>query len=106
MAMRGGVQLAGLFVTHVVELPGGSLPTSCFPHHRLDVAAVLDYADAAADAAAWPRWLAQASKASQEPPDRSQANIAGGGIALGASDLRLSERQRAQTDQMVVTMAT
>ena len=63
MAMRGGVQLAGLFVTHVVDLPGGSLPTSCFPDHRLDVAAVLDYADAAADAAAWPRWLARATEA-------------------------------------------
>ncbi len=63
MAMRGGIQLAGVHVTQVVELPGGSLPTSCFPLHRLDVAAVLDYAEAAADAAAWPRWLAQASKA-------------------------------------------
>ena len=56
----GGVQLSGVFVTHVVEAPGGSLPTSCVPHHRLDVAAVLDYADAAADPAAWPRWLADA----------------------------------------------
>jgi glutaconate CoA-transferase subunit A len=63
MAMRGGVQLAGLFVTHVVDLPGGSVPTSCFPDRRLDVAAVLDYADAAADAAAWPRWLARATEA-------------------------------------------
>ena len=62
MAMRGGVQLAGVYVTHVVELPGGSLPTSCFPDHRLDVAAVLDYADAAADADAWPRWLARATE--------------------------------------------
>lgn len=58
----GGVQLSGVFVTHVVEAPGGSLPTSCVPHRRLDVAAVLDYADAAADAdgAAWRRWLADA----------------------------------------------
>lgn len=56
----GGVQLSGVFVTHVVEAPGGSLPTSCVPHQRLDVAAVLDYADAAADPAAWPRWLAGA----------------------------------------------
>jgi glutaconate CoA-transferase subunit A len=63
MAMRGGVQLAGLFVTHVIDLPGGSLPTSCFPDHRLDVAAVLDYADAAADATAWSRWLARATEA-------------------------------------------
>lgn len=60
MAMRGGVQLASLYVTHVVELPGGSLPTSCFPDHRLDVAAVLDYADAAADVDAGAAWLARA----------------------------------------------
>ena len=57
----GGVQLSGVFVTHVVEAPGGSLPTSCVPHQRLDVAAVLDYADAAADPAAWARWLAAAT---------------------------------------------
>ena len=56
----GGVQLSGVFVTHVVEVPGGSLPTSCVPHQRLDVGAVLDYADAAADPVAWPRWLADA----------------------------------------------
>jgi glutaconate CoA-transferase subunit A len=63
MAMPGGVNLAGLFVTHVVELPGGSRPTSCLPDRRLDLCAVLDYADAAADAAAWPRWLATATEA-------------------------------------------
>ena len=57
----GGAQLSGVFVTHVVEAPGGSLPTSCLPHRRLDLAAILDYADAAADPAAWPRWLAQAT---------------------------------------------
>jgi glutaconate CoA-transferase subunit A len=62
MAMRGGVQLAGVYVTHVVELPGGSLPTSCYPDHRLDVAAVLDYADAAADADAWVAWLERATE--------------------------------------------
>jgi glutaconate CoA-transferase, subunit A len=60
MAMRGGIQIPGLAVTHVVHRPGGSLPTSCFPEHRLDVGAVLDYADAAADAGAWPTWLAAA----------------------------------------------
>jgi len=63
MAMPGGVQLPGILVTHVVEAPGGSLPTSCQPRHRLDLAAVLDYADAAADAQAWPRWLATATEA-------------------------------------------
>ena len=62
-AVAGGIQLSGLFVTHVVEAPGGSLPTSCIPHQRLDVATVLDYADAAADAAAWPHWLAAATRA-------------------------------------------
>ncbi len=60
-SMPGGINLSGLFVTHVVEAPGGSLPTSCMPDHRLDVAAVLDYADAAADAASWKRWLDRAT---------------------------------------------
>ncbi len=63
MAMAGGVQLAGIFVTHVVEAAGGSLPTSCFPLQRLDLGAVLDYADAAGDPAEWPRWLARATEA-------------------------------------------
>ena len=57
----GGAQLSGVFVTHVVAAPGGSLPTSCAPHQRLDVAAVLDYADAAADAGAWTGWLSHAT---------------------------------------------
>ena len=72
LAMSGGIQLAGLFVTHVVDAPGGSLPTSCFPHHRLDVAAVLDYADAAADPAAWMRWLATATAACQATATATQ----------------------------------
>jgi len=63
IAMRGSVQVPALHVDHVVECPGGSLPTSCYPSRRLDVAAVLDYADAAGDAAAWPRWLADATGA-------------------------------------------
>ncbi len=72
LAMSGGIQLAGLFVTHVVDAPGGSLPTSCFPHHRLDVAAVLDYADAAADPAAWMRWLATATAACKSTATATQ----------------------------------
>jgi glutaconate CoA-transferase subunit A len=63
IAMRGGIQVPGLAVTHVVHTPGGSLPTSCFPYQKLDLGAVLDYADAARDAAAWPRWLAAAMEA-------------------------------------------
>lgn len=63
MAMSGGVQLPGIFVTHVVEAPGGSLPTSCFPHQRLDLAGVLDYADAAVEPAKWTHWLASATEA-------------------------------------------
>jgi len=59
-ALPGGIQVSGVFVTHVVHVPGGSLPTSCPPRHRLDVAGVLDYADAAADPTEWPRWLAGA----------------------------------------------
>lgn len=61
-AMPGGINLSGLFVTYVVDAPGGSLPTSCVPDHRLNVAAVLDYADAAADDASWKRWLDSAIK--------------------------------------------
>ena len=59
-SMTGGIQIPGLAVTHVVELPGGSAPTSCLPHRPLDMTAVLDYADAARDPAAWPAWLAAA----------------------------------------------
>jgi glutaconate CoA-transferase subunit A len=66
----GGVQLSGVFVTHVVAAPGGSLPTSCVPHQRLDVAAVLDYADAAAHADAWARWLSHAT-AVRAPMERT-----------------------------------
>ncbi|ABE30213.1 coenzyme A transferase family protein [Paraburkholderia xenovorans LB400] len=67
-AMDGGVQLPGIFVTHLVEVPGGSLPTSCFPQHPLDLAAVLDYADAAgtagtSDSGAWQQWLETATGA-------------------------------------------
>ena len=72
LAMSGGIQLASLFVTHVVDAPGGSLPTSCFPQHRLDVAAVLDYADAAADPAAWMRWLATATAACKSTATATQ----------------------------------
>lgn len=60
MALPGGIQLAGEFVTYVVHAPGGSLPTSCYPHQRLDLGAVLDYAEAAADQARWRHWLAAA----------------------------------------------
>jgi glutaconate CoA-transferase subunit A len=61
LAMRGGVTLAGVFVNHVVHAPGGSLPTSCFPYQRLDLGAVLDYADAASSAEKWPQWLETAA---------------------------------------------
>ena len=64
-AMRGGIGLASVFVTHVVEAPRGSLPTSCFPHQRLDLPAVLDYADAAADTGTWTAWLARAMQGMQ-----------------------------------------
>lgn len=65
MALPGGIQLSGMFVNHVVQAPGGSLPTSCVPYQRLDVAAVLDYADAASDPVAWQRWLANAIAAAK-----------------------------------------
>lgn len=62
MAMNGGIQVPGLAVTYVVELPGGSAPTSCLPYRSLDMTAVLDYADAARDPSAWPAWLAAATR--------------------------------------------
>ena len=62
MAMTAGVQLPGIFVTHVADAPGGSLPTSCFPRQRLDLAGVLDYANAAGEPTAWARWLATATE--------------------------------------------
>ena len=60
MAMPGGVQIPGIFVTCVVEAPRGSLPTSCYPEQPLDLPKVLDYAEAAADPAAWSNWLTRA----------------------------------------------
>ncbi len=62
MAMTAGVQLSGIFVQHVVEAPGGSRPTSCFPSQRLELAAVLDYADACVEPAAWTQWLSSATE--------------------------------------------
>jgi glutaconate CoA-transferase, subunit A len=55
--MLGGVQIPGIFVTHVAPVPSGARPTSCFPDYGLDLAAVVDYAEAAADAGAWAKWL-------------------------------------------------
>lgn len=63
LAMPGGASLAGVFVDHVVHVPGGSLPTSCLPLYRLDLNAVLDYAAAAADPEAWAGWLSGAIRA-------------------------------------------
>ena len=56
-ALPGGIRLPGVGVTHVVEAPRGSAPCSCAPEYDLDVAAVLAYVDAAADAQRWQRWL-------------------------------------------------
>jgi glutaconate CoA-transferase subunit A len=62
MKMQGGIQIPGIFVTCVVDAPGGSLPTSCYPAQPLDLPKVLDYAEAAAEPEAWARWLSQAIK--------------------------------------------
>jgi glutaconate CoA-transferase subunit A len=77
MTMTGGVKLAGVFVTHVVHVPGGSLPTSCFPYRRLDLNGVLDYAHAAANPDTWKQWLAAATRsamdAAREATDSTEA---------------------------------
>jgi glutaconate CoA-transferase subunit A len=55
--LPGGMRLPGIGVSHVVVAPGGSAPCSCIPDYELNVAAVLDYVDAAADRERWQRWL-------------------------------------------------
>jgi glutaconate CoA-transferase, subunit A len=47
--LPGGMRLPGIGVTHIVVAPRGSAPCSCTPDYDLDVSAVLDYVDAAAD---------------------------------------------------------
>ncbi|MBP6018999.1 MAG: CoA transferase subunit A [Burkholderiaceae bacterium] len=65
MTMRGGIQIPGMFVDHVVPAKGGSLPTSCFPKSKLDLAGILDYADACNDSVSWQQWLTVATEAYQ-----------------------------------------
>ena len=61
-SMEGGIQIPGFAITQVVEMRGGSAPTSCPPQRPLDMNAVLDYADAAREPAAWAAWLAAATQ--------------------------------------------
>ncbi len=65
IAMRGGIQIPGIFVSHVVPAKGGSLPTSCFPINKLDLSGVLDYSDACSDSESWQKWLTVATEAYQ-----------------------------------------
>lgn len=65
MEMRGGVQIPGMFVNHVVPARGGSLPTSCFPLHKLDLSGILDYSDACRSSDAWQQWLIAATEVYQ-----------------------------------------
>jgi glutaconate CoA-transferase subunit A len=60
MSMLGGIQLPGVMVTHVAQVPNGGRPTSCFPNYGLDMAAIVDYAEAARDPQRWSAWLAAA----------------------------------------------
>ena len=46
--LEGPVQLAGAGVDHVVEVPRGAWPTSCYPDYPLDGDELLDYVDACA----------------------------------------------------------
>ena len=61
-SMKGGIQIPGFAVTQVVEMRGGSTPTSCPPQRPLDMNAVLDYADAAREPTAWAAWLTAATR--------------------------------------------
>ncbi|QAA94601.1 CoA transferase subunit A [Pollutimonas thiosulfatoxidans] len=65
MAMRGGIQIPGMFVSHVVPAKDGSLPTSCFPTNKLDLSGILDYADSCKSPEAWQQWLTVATEAYQ-----------------------------------------
>jgi glutaconate CoA-transferase, subunit A len=57
LALGGGTRLPAYLVDRLVLLPGGSWPTSCFPTQALDLAAVLDYIDAAEDPIHAEAWL-------------------------------------------------
>lgn len=45
-SLQGPLQLVGAGVDHVVEVPRGAWPTSCYPEYPLDGAELLDYVEA------------------------------------------------------------
>lgn len=59
LSLHGGARLPAHLIDHLALVPGGAHPTSCHPSRPLDLAAVLDYVDAAEDRTAWPLWLAR-----------------------------------------------
>jgi glutaconate CoA-transferase subunit A len=44
--LAGPLDLAGIGIDYVVELPGGAWPTSCYPEYALDGDELLDYVEA------------------------------------------------------------
>ena len=60
LRMEGGLRLPAHLVDDLALVPGGTLPTSCYPTQALDLEGLLDYVDAAEDAKAWPQWLESA----------------------------------------------
>ena len=45
-SLEGQLELPGAAVDHVVEMPGGAWPTSCYPEYPLDGGELLDYVEA------------------------------------------------------------
>lgn len=60
LTMQGGLRLPAHSIDAIALVPGGTLPTSCYPSHSLDLEGLLDYVDAAESPSEWPRWLADA----------------------------------------------
>ena len=44
--LEGPLELAGVGIDHVVEVPRGAWPTSCYPDYPLDGDELLEYVDA------------------------------------------------------------
>ncbi len=67
LSYQGGLRLPAHSVDALALVPGGSLPTSCYPHQALDLDGMLDYVDAAEDPQAWPLWLESSMENVAEP---------------------------------------
>jgi glutaconate CoA-transferase, subunit A len=74
LSMQGGTRLPAYLVDRIALLPGGSWPTSCHPQRALDLAAVLDYVDAADAPEGLQHWLDAAwARLGSHTPEPSHA---------------------------------